>query len=102
MHSYPAGFVYIYSLFYYVTGHGENIAMAQALFAGLYLLNLAVVMAVYCSVARVSQLSSPLPQHTCIHTHTHAHTHTHTPLHNPILLNELYIDSAEILTTCRG
>ena len=53
-HSYPAGFVYIYSLFYYITGRGENIALAQAVFAALYLINLAVVMAVYGSVARVS------------------------------------------------
>lgn len=53
---YPAGFVYIYSLFYYITGHGENIAVAQAVFAALYLLNLAVVMAVYSSVARSLRL----------------------------------------------
>lgn len=51
---YPAGFVYIYSVLYYVTGYGENIALAQIVFAGLYLFNLALVMAVYSSVARVS------------------------------------------------
>ena len=72
---YPAGFVYVYSVFYWLTGGGEAVAVAQGLFGCLYLLNLALVMAVYCSVARVSQ------------THTHTHTHTHTRVYFSILLS---------------
>ena len=44
----------MYSLFYFLTGGGEDVAAAQALFVGLYLLNLALVAFTYCSVARVS------------------------------------------------
>lgn len=51
---YPAGFVYIYSFLYYVTGQGSHIVWAQAIFALLYLSNLAVVMRLYSSVAMVS------------------------------------------------
>jgi len=51
---YPAGFVYIYSILYYITGQGSHIVLAQAIFALLYLSNLAVVMRLYSSVAMVS------------------------------------------------
>jgi len=44
---YPAGFVYIYSALYYLTGKGENILLAQNLFVGLYVLTLAVVVYIY-------------------------------------------------------
>jgi alpha-1,3-mannosyltransferase len=53
---YPAGFVYIYSLLYYVTGGGAKIQTAQFIFAGLYLLSLCFVMEIYrkCEVLLVN------------------------------------------------
>ncbi|KAK2614202.1 hypothetical protein N8I77_001049 [Diaporthe amygdali] len=39
---YPAAHVYIYTGLYYLTNHGKDILLAQQLFAGLYLVNLAV------------------------------------------------------------
>lgn len=44
---YPAAHVWIYNILYDVTNHGKDILLAQQLFAGLYLLNLAVVMTSY-------------------------------------------------------
>lgn len=44
---YPAAHVYIYSLLYHATDEGRDIAFGQVLFAILYLLTLAVVMACY-------------------------------------------------------
>ncbi|KAJ8953656.1 hypothetical protein NQ314_007263 [Rhamnusium bicolor] len=35
---YPAGFIYIYTMFYYVTSHGKNIYLAQYIFLVLYLI----------------------------------------------------------------
>lgn len=34
---YPAGFVYIFSLFYFVTDHGNDVLTAQWIFVALYL-----------------------------------------------------------------
>ncbi|CAH0600328.1 unnamed protein product [Chrysodeixis includens] len=50
---YPAGFVYIYSLFYYVTGQGENIRLAQYIFIGIYLLQLCLVLRIYIKTKKV-------------------------------------------------
>ncbi|KAK9351169.1 ALG3 protein-domain-containing protein [Lipomyces doorenjongii] len=44
---YPAGHVYIFSIFYKLTSNGENIFRAQILFAGLYLVTLALVFKLY-------------------------------------------------------
>lgn len=44
---YPAAHVYIYSLLYHTTDGGRDIAFGQFLFAILYLLTLATVMACY-------------------------------------------------------
>lgn len=44
---YPAAHVYIYRLLYTLTDAGENIFLAQILFAGLYLLTLWVVLQCY-------------------------------------------------------
>lgn len=44
---YPAAHVWIYEALYYITDHGKNIRLAQDLFAGLYLLTLAIVMLCY-------------------------------------------------------
>lgn len=44
---YPAAHVWIYNILYDLTNHGKDILLAQQLFAGLYLVNLAVVMTCY-------------------------------------------------------
>ena len=40
---YPAGFVWIFTVFYHITNSGKNIKLAQCLFAVLYLVNIALV-----------------------------------------------------------
>ncbi|XP_075425553.1 LOW QUALITY PROTEIN: dol-P-Man:Man(5)GlcNAc(2)-PP-Dol alpha-1,3-mannosyltransferase [Ascaphus truei] len=42
---YPAGFVYIFTAFYYITERGSNIRLAQYVFAALYLVTLILVFA---------------------------------------------------------
>lgn len=54
LHSYPAGFVYIFLGLYYATGRGTDIRLAQYLFAGLYLLNLLLVFRIYCRTNKVA------------------------------------------------
>ena len=49
---YPAGFVYLYSLLYYVTDKGKNILVAQGIFVGVYLAVAWVAMQIY-RLARV-------------------------------------------------
>ncbi|PKS09299.1 hypothetical protein jhhlp_003913 [Lomentospora prolificans] len=44
---YPAAHVYTYTALYRITNNGENILLAQQIFAGLYLATLALVMACY-------------------------------------------------------
>lgn len=44
---YPAGFVYIFMGLYYITDFGNNIKMAQYIFAGLYMINLLLVLRIY-------------------------------------------------------
>ena len=49
---YPAGFVWLYSGFYWLTGsdpegNGSNIFLAQVLFAMFYVLTIAVALRVY-------------------------------------------------------
>eukprot|EP00667_Euglena_gracilis_P011406 EG_transcript_11655 len=50
---YPAGFVYVYSALYYLTGSGNNIALAQQLFGVLYLVFIATVLYIYSKVKGV-------------------------------------------------
>ncbi|XP_034841268.1 lethal(2)neighbour of tid protein 2 [Maniola hyperantus] len=50
---YPAGFVYIYSIFYFLTNHGENIKLAQYIFIGIYLLLLSLVLRIYIKTRKV-------------------------------------------------
>ncbi|CAF0758417.1 unnamed protein product [Adineta steineri] len=50
---YPAGFVYIYMIFYYITNLGRNIRLAQYLFAGLYLIMISVIFYIYNRIAKV-------------------------------------------------
>ncbi|XP_062505589.1 dol-P-Man:Man(5)GlcNAc(2)-PP-Dol alpha-1,3-mannosyltransferase-like isoform X2 [Corticium candelabrum] len=49
---YPAGFVYIYSIFYFITSHGTNIRLAQYIFAILYLLTLMEIIYIYHKLAK--------------------------------------------------
>ncbi|XP_063372778.1 lethal(2)neighbour of tid protein 2 [Cydia amplana] len=50
---YPAGFVYIYSLFYFLTSQGTNIILAQYLFIVIYLLQLVLVLRIYIKTKKV-------------------------------------------------
>lgn len=55
---YPAAHVYIYTALYYLTNHGKDILLAQYLFAGLYLVTLAMVQSCYWK-AKVSECEGP-------------------------------------------
>lgn len=44
---YPAGFIYFYSVLYYLTEQGKNIRTAQYIFAGIYVATLALVYRIY-------------------------------------------------------
>ncbi|CAF3924355.1 unnamed protein product [Rotaria sordida] len=44
---YPAGFVYIYLILYYITNFGTNIRLAQYLFACLYLIMISAIFYIY-------------------------------------------------------
>ncbi|XP_067630742.1 lethal(2)neighbour of tid protein 2 isoform X2 [Eurosta solidaginis] len=50
---YPAAFVYIYSAFYYITSHGQNIRLAQYIFAFIYLLQMWLVLRLYSKSRKV-------------------------------------------------
>lgn len=44
---YPAGFVYIYSLLYFITSRGKYVRLAQYIFIGIYLLQLYFALRLY-------------------------------------------------------
>uniref|UniRef100_A0A2M4BKK6 dolichyl-P-Man:Man5GlcNAc2-PP-dolichol alpha-1,3-mannosyltransferase n=1 Tax=Anopheles marajoara TaxID=58244 RepID=A0A2M4BKK6_9DIPT len=50
---YPAGFVYIYSAFYFLTSRGTNIRLAQYLFIVIYLLQQMLVLRLYCKSRKI-------------------------------------------------
>ncbi|CAF0932340.1 unnamed protein product [Adineta ricciae] len=50
---YPAGFVYVYLIFYYITNFGQNIRLAQYVFAGLYLMMISAVFYIYNRNAKI-------------------------------------------------
>lgn len=50
---YPAGFVYIYSIFYFITSNGVNIKLAQYIFIGIYILQLYFVLRIYIKTKKV-------------------------------------------------
>ena len=52
---YPAGHLYIYTLFYFLTNRGTNIFLAQHIFICLYLANLFVVFRIYRKYSKVSK-----------------------------------------------
>ena len=59
---YPAGFVYIYSLLYYVCDYGKNILLAQYIFLGIYLVNLYTVLSIY---KKIKRSTGPLAMILC-------------------------------------
>lgn len=50
---YPAGFVYVYSILYYMTSHGEDIRSGQYVFALLYIVLLVLVFRIYAKTKKV-------------------------------------------------
>ncbi|XP_043926567.1 dol-P-Man:Man(5)GlcNAc(2)-PP-Dol alpha-1,3-mannosyltransferase isoform X2 [Protopterus annectens] len=44
---YPAGFVYIFMVLYFITGYGANVQLAQYIFAAIYLITLLLVFRIY-------------------------------------------------------
>lgn len=50
---YPAGHLYIYSIIYAITDGGSNVATGQLLFLLCYLVNLAVILSIYCKLSNV-------------------------------------------------
>lgn len=50
---YPAGFVYIYSFFYIITGRGENVKLGQYIFIVIYILQLLFVLRLYIKSRKV-------------------------------------------------
>ncbi|XP_015588799.1 lethal(2)neighbour of Tid protein [Cephus cinctus] len=50
---YPAGFVYIFTILYYVTGRGTQIKLAQYFFAALYIILLILVFRIYARSKKV-------------------------------------------------
>ena len=47
MTSYPAGYIHIYHLLYYITKAGKNLTAAQQVFGCLYLASLVLTCAIY-------------------------------------------------------
>lgn len=50
---YPAGFVYIYSILYFITSRGANIRLAQYIFITFYLMQMALVLRLYIKSRKV-------------------------------------------------
>ncbi|KAI8089017.1 Lethal(2)neighbour of tid protein [Halteromyces radiatus] len=50
---YPAGFLYIYSFFYYLTQQGTRIRVAQYLFAAIYLVTQYIVFSIYAKSKKI-------------------------------------------------
>lgn len=50
---YPAGFVYIYSILYFITSKGQNIRLAQYVFVAIYLLQMFFVLRIYTKSRKV-------------------------------------------------
>ena len=49
---YPAGFLYLYGWLRRITNQGDDVAKAQLIFLFLYIINAAIVLAIYSKVAR--------------------------------------------------
>ncbi|XP_063234567.1 lethal(2)neighbour of Tid protein [Bacillus rossius redtenbacheri] len=50
---YPAGFVYIFGILYYITNQGRNIRLAQYIFCVFYIVMLSLVLRLYCRSKKV-------------------------------------------------
>lgn len=50
---YPAGFVYFFTILYYITSYGRNIRLAQYIFCGFYLLTIFLVFRIYSKSKKV-------------------------------------------------
>lgn len=50
---YPAGFVYIYSILYFITSRGQNIRLAQYVFVAIYLAQMFLVLRIYTKTRKV-------------------------------------------------
>lgn len=50
---YPAAFVYIYSILFFVTSYGANVRLAQYIFVGIYMLQLWLVLRLYTKSRKV-------------------------------------------------
>ncbi|XP_030755867.1 lethal(2)neighbour of tid protein [Sitophilus oryzae] len=50
---YPAGFVYLYTAFYYVTNQGSNVYLAQYIFLVLYLIQTLLIHRIYRITAKI-------------------------------------------------
>jgi len=50
---YPAGFIYIFIPLYHLTNAGNNVRLAQYVFAALYLINIMLVFGIYQKVKKV-------------------------------------------------
>lgn len=76
---YPAAHVWIYNILYDLTNHGKDILLAQQFFAGLYLVNLAVVMTCY-RKAKVGNLAHMTCLKSNMYTKTDPSITTGAPL----------------------
>lgn len=59
-YSYPAGFIYVYSLLHWLTHHGKDIRTAQYIFAFLYVATMTVVFRLYRYSRQVRHFRVPL------------------------------------------
>lgn len=77
--SYPAGFVYVYLILYYVTEFGKNIRLAQYLFVGIYLILISAVFYIYHRTAKVTFDETKERIHWCLcfHLGTTLRIHLH-------------------------
>ena len=57
LYRYPAGFVYIYTLFYALTSKGTNIRLAQYIFIAIYIIFISLVFFVYTKTKRVPPIA---------------------------------------------
>lgn len=67
---YPAGFVYIYTLFYYLTGRGQNVRLAQYVFVCIYLLQMYLVLKIYSKSRKVPPYVMVLSAFTSYRIHS--------------------------------
>lgn len=57
---YPGGFVWIYSVLYYLTKKGQDIELAQWIFVGVYLVTLVMVLRLYTRAGHTWKVMIPL------------------------------------------